>query len=147
MRKVRIGYFLFIPLAALSISCSQPDNPASYAPEPVKSGVSGYQAGNFAPGELEAHYLKHGYQFGNITQDEYLANAQSLLNTGPGGNILEKIRPNGDILHYKESTGEFAAMTKEGRIRTYFKADFVLELPAGTIASSSTAQGDTLSLA
>ncbi|MFH1458423.1 MAG: DUF192 domain-containing protein [Candidatus Omnitrophota bacterium] len=30
--------------------------------------------------------------------------------------------------------------------RPYFKADFVLELPAGTIASSSTTPGDTLSL-
>ncbi len=28
----------------------------------------------------------------------------------------------------------------------YFKADFTLELPAGTIASTSTTEGDTLSL-
>ncbi len=80
-------------------------------------------AGNFAPGQLEAHYLKHGYQFGNITQEQYLQDAQALLNASPGKDILQKMRPNGDVEHYRVSTGEFAVMTNTGRIRTYFKTD------------------------
>lgn len=82
------------------------------------------KAGNFASGQLEAHFLKHGYQFGQITQEQYLKGAQTLLDATPGGDILEKIRYNGDIEHFRVSTGEYAVMTKKGRIRTYFKTDY-----------------------
>jgi len=82
------------------------------------------KADNFAPGQLEAHYLKHKNEFGNISQDEYLQAARFLLNSEPSEDILEKVRPDGDILRYRISTREFAAMTKEGRIKTYFKADY-----------------------
>jgi pyocin large subunit-like protein len=107
-----------------ALSCSQRE-----AASPPVSGtdtgyVSSIQAGNFAPGQLEAHYLKHRYQFGNITQEEYLENARALLNAPAGDDILEKRRTNGDILHYRPSTGEFAVMAGDGRIRTYFKADY-----------------------
>jgi len=82
------------------------------------------KAGDFAPGQLEAHYLKHGYQFGNITQAQYLDNARELLNASTGNDVLEKIRSSGDILHYRVNTGEFAVMTGNGRIKTYFKTDY-----------------------
>lgn len=82
-------------------------------------------AGNFAPGELEEHYLKHGYQFGNITEEQYLQDAQALLDASPGGDIQEKIRPDGDVENFRVSTGEFAVMTKRGRIRTYFKTNYL----------------------
>jgi pyocin large subunit-like protein len=81
-------------------------------------------AGDFAPGQLEAHYLKHGYQFGQITQEQYLEGARALLDAVPGGDVLEKIRSNGDVEHFRVSTGEFAVMTAGGRIRTYFKTDY-----------------------
>jgi pyocin large subunit-like protein len=81
-------------------------------------------AGGFAPEQLEAHYLKHGYQFGQITQEQYLKGAQALLDAVPGGDVLERIRPNGDVEHFRVSTGEFAVMTKRGRIRTFFKTDY-----------------------
>ena len=74
--------------------------------------------------QLEAHYVKHGYQFGQITQDQYLQGAQALLNAAPSGDVLEKIRSNGDIEHFRVSTAELAVMTKRGRIRTYFKSDY-----------------------
>ena len=82
------------------------------------------QAGNFAEGQLEAHYQKHGDQFGNITQEQYLQGARNLLDAVPEGDILEKVRQNGDVEHYKVSTGEFAVMTRRGRIRTYFKTSY-----------------------
>ena len=62
--------------------------------------------------------------FGDIAQEQYLENARALLNAVPGEDLLEKTRSNGDILHYRISTGEFAVMTAQGRIRTYFKADY-----------------------
>lgn len=85
---------------------------------------SDVQAHNFAPGQLEAHYLKHGDQFGNITQEQYLQMARALLDASPQGDVLEKIRYNGDVEHFRVSTGEFAVMTKKGRIRTFFKTNY-----------------------
>ena len=92
------------------------------------TGVLAYaqvQAGNFAPGRLDEHYWKHGYQFGHITEEQYLHDAQALLDASPGADVLEKIRPDSDVEHFRESTGEFAVMTKRGRIRTYFKTDYI----------------------
>ena len=63
------------------------------------------------------------YQFGTITIEQYLAQARELLDAPAGKDVLEKTRTNGDILHYRASTGEFAVMTATGRIRTYFEAD------------------------
>jgi len=88
------------------------------------STTAGVQAHDFAPGQLEAHYQKHGGQFGAITIDQYLNQAREILDAPAGNDVLEKMRPNGDILHYRVSTGEFAVMTPHGRIRTYFKTDF-----------------------
>jgi len=103
--------------------------PISYQQEAVASIYADYaksvQAGDFTPGQLEKHYLKHGYQFGGITKEQYLQGAQELLDDAPGGDVLEKIRFNGDIEHFRVSTGEFAVMTKRGRIRTYFKTNYM----------------------
>jgi pyocin large subunit-like protein len=106
-----------------AFSCTSRDT-ASSTPQEARGGASAeVQAHDFAPGQLEAHYQKHGQQFGAITMDQYLDQARNLLNASVGNDVLEKIRPNGDILHYRISTGEFAVMTPRGRIRTYFKTD------------------------
>ncbi len=124
MRKIRLRYLIFIFICLSALSCSRQDSVAPVVIETNTGYVPGIQAGNFAPGQLEAHYQKHGYQFGNITQEQYLEKAQALLNAAPGKDIMEKRRANGDILHYRLSTGEFAVMTVDGRIKTYFIADY-----------------------
>lgn len=110
-----VGFLFFIVIGVAPFSNQQAL--AYWNLEDVK-------AGNFAQGQLEAHFLKHGDQFGNITQEQYLQGAQALLDAAPGGDILEKIRFNGDVERFRVSTGEFAVMTKRGRIRTYFKTDY-----------------------
>ena len=116
--------FSLIALACvLALSCSSRDTSVATSPETRQVSAVGIQARDFAPGQLEAHYQKHGQQFGSIAIEEYLAQARSLLDAPPGKDILEKIRPNGDILHYRVSSGEFAVMTPRGRIRTFFKTD------------------------
>ena len=124
MHKLKPNYFFLIFLCIFAFSCSQRDASSPSATESNTSYVVNAKAGDFAPGQLEAHYLKHGYQFGNITQGQYLENARELLNGPTGNDILEKTRSNGDILHYRVSTGEFAVMASDGRIRTYFKTDY-----------------------
>ena len=116
-RRIIFEFLLLLVIGVFSPLCYQPDLAAF--------DLAGVRAGDFAPGQLEEHYLKHGYQFGKITQEQYLQDAQALLDAEPRGDVLEKIRPNGDIEHFRVSTGEFAVMTKRGRIRTYYKADYV----------------------
>jgi len=124
MHKLKLNYFFLIFLCIFALSCSQRDTSSPSISRSNTGYVTNVKAGDFAPGQLEAHYLKHGYQFGSITQSQYLENAQKLLNAPAGNDVLEKIRSNGDILHYRVSTGEFAVMVRDGRIRTYFKTDY-----------------------
>ncbi|MDD5194812.1 MAG: hypothetical protein PHQ96_03940 [Candidatus Omnitrophica bacterium] len=124
MRKIDLRFFLVVLVALFTLSCSnQPATPAA-ASEANAGYAANVKAGDFVPGELEAHYVKHGAEFGAITKEQYLQSARALLNAAPGQDVLEKTRSNGDILHYRISTGEFAVMTARGRIRTYFKADY-----------------------
>ena len=117
-------YFLIILSCLWAFACSPSPDTSSTTQETRQVSATGVQARDFAPGQLEAHFAKHGYQFGQITAQEYLARARALLNS-PADNqdVLEKTRANGDILHFRPSTGEFAVMTASGRIRTYFKTD------------------------
>lgn len=124
MRRLKAAYFLFLLIGLFGVSCSQRDTAAPPSLETHAGNVSRLKAGDFAPGQLQAHYLKHAYQFGDIEQQDYLADARALLDVPAGKDVLEKIRPNGDILHYRVSTGEFAVMASDGRIRTYFKTDY-----------------------
>ena len=98
--------------------------PVCYQPGAIARCCKYTQADNFAPGQLEAHYLKHGHQLGYNSQEQYLQGARALLNAAVGDDVLQKIRPNGDVQRYRVSSGEFAVMTESGRIRTYFKTDY-----------------------
>lgn len=119
------GFLLFVCL--FSFSCDSRPDASSFPPDAGAGHTDSavfVRAGDFAPGQLETHYLKHGYRFGAITQEEYLENARMLLSAPVGGDVYGKTRPNGDILRYRASTGEFAVMSTDGMIRTYFKADY-----------------------
>lgn len=118
--RLIIFFGLIISLA----SCSQQETAVPLDSESSTIQIRGVWAKDFAPGQLESHYLKHRYEFGDITKEEYLNNARILLNSSPGKDILEKQRDNGDILRYRISTGEFAVMANDGRIRTYFKTNY-----------------------
>ena len=115
-RRFIFRFLLFITIGVFAPLCYQQDLAAG--------DFAGVKAGDFAPGQLEAHYLKHGDQFPGTTQEQYLQGAQALLDAAAGGDVLEKIRPNGDVEHFRVSTGEFAVMTQGGRIRTYFKTNY-----------------------
>ena len=77
--------------------------------------------------KLSQHFIKHGNEFGNITEAQYLQRAQQLVNSQSGGNILTKLRANGDMLFFDKATGDFAVKSSEGIIRTLFKPTNGLE--------------------
>jgi len=125
MRNKLIKVWMALILAGLAIPvCLSLSATALFAADSIQNEDQLPQAGNFAPGQLEAHYLKHGDQLGYNTQEQYLQGARALLNAPQGNDVLQKIRLNGDVERYRISSGEFAVMTKSGRIRTYFKTDY-----------------------
>ncbi len=76
----------------------------------------------FRPGKLASHFRDHAHEWTPPMPNEgtYLQRAIELL-SAPPGNILEQVRPNGDILRYNPVTNEFAVMASDGTIRTLFR--------------------------
>jgi len=70
---------------------------------------------------LDEHYEKHGAEFGRITKQDYLHQAQLLRDTAVGGPILETVRRDGVFTRFDRQTGAFIAVNPNGVIRTFFK--------------------------
>ncbi|HZL57087.1 MAG TPA: hypothetical protein VFC21_08405 [Bryobacteraceae bacterium] len=72
------------------------------------------------PHLLEEHFAKHGHEFGPITQQRYLRDAQQLRDSRPGGNILESKRGDGGGAKFDRRRGWFVTFDSDGTIRTFF---------------------------
>jgi hypothetical protein len=70
---------------------------------------------------LDQHFEKHGAEFGRITRQDYLNQAQLLRDTRVGGPVLEAVRADGVITRFDRQTGAFIAFNRDGVIRTFFK--------------------------
>jgi len=70
---------------------------------------------------LRDHYLKHGGEFKASSEGEYLALAQTLRDSKPGGSVLENVRADGVMTRFDKRTGAFLACNPNGTIRTFFK--------------------------
>ena len=86
------------------------------AAQPVRLGI-----GFHSRDQLDAHFAKHGHEFGQVTRQEYLREAQLLRDAPVGGNIEEITRPDGAISRYDRTSGAFIAFDADGTIRTFFK--------------------------
>ena len=70
---------------------------------------------------LDEHYEKHGAEFGRITKQDYLKQAQLLRDARPVDPILEAVRRDGVVTRFDRQTGAFIAFNPNGVIRTFFK--------------------------
>jgi pyocin large subunit-like protein len=70
---------------------------------------------------LEEHYEKHGVEFGHITKQDYLRQAQLLRDARVGGPVLETVRADRVATRFDRQTGAFIAFNPNGTIRTFFK--------------------------
>ena len=70
---------------------------------------------------LDEHYDKHGPEFGRITKQDYLHQAQLLRDAQVGGPVHETIRRDGVTTRFDRQTGAFVAFNADGTIRTFFK--------------------------
>jgi pyocin large subunit-like protein len=69
---------------------------------------------------FDEHYAKHGREFGNISQQEYLERAQALRDAPAGGPILEAVTPDGTVSRFDRRSGYFGAYNRDRTIRTFF---------------------------
>lgn len=67
-----------------------------------------------------SHYEKHDEEFGEITKEEYLLNANELINSK---SALTKTEEDGDLIYYDSENNEFLVLSTDGYIRTFFKPD------------------------
>ena len=70
--------------------------------------------------QFDEHYLKHGREFGKISQPEYLALAQELRDAPVGGPILEVVKPGGIVTRFDRRSNAFGAYNRDRTIRTFF---------------------------
>lgn len=71
--------------------------------------------------QFDEHYAKHGREFGNISQSEYLRLAQELRDAPAGGPVLEIVKSDGVITRFDKRSGAFGAYNRDRTIRTFFK--------------------------
>lgn len=81
----------------------------------------GASVGFRSPTRLDEHYIKHGAEFGQITRDAYLRQAQALRDAPLGGSVLEIARGDGTLSRFDRSSGSFVAFDADGIIRTFFR--------------------------
>ena len=70
---------------------------------------------------LHEHFRKHGREFGNVTEAEYLRLAQGLRDRTAGDLVLESVRADGVVTRFDRSSGAFLAYDRDGTIRTFFR--------------------------
>lgn len=98
------------------------NTPAAAAREPAPPSSGWGAAIGFADQRrLDEHFQKHGVEFGRITKQDYLRQAQLLRDSRPGGPILETVRRDGVTTRFDRDTGAFIAFNPNGVIRTFFK--------------------------
>jgi len=130
MRRVKLLLWLSAALALLSAGCRHSNSPAPAQTPGQQTSAGKDQAGAIAiraeigfatRRKFLDHYEKHGAEFGPISREEYLRQAQILRDRPAGGDIVEAVRADGVITRFDRKTGAFLAFNPDLIIRTYFK--------------------------
>lgn len=69
---------------------------------------------------FDDHYKKHGAEFGDITQEEYLQLANDMLNSDSDTILHKTEAEDGDDVLFDTDTGYFLVLSTDGYIRTFF---------------------------
>ena len=71
--------------------------------------------------QFDGHYEKHGKEFGDITQEEYLKKANDLINNDSDTILHKTEAEDGDQIFYDTVNNEILFLSADGYIRTYFR--------------------------
>jgi len=105
------------PQAAPTVTAAPSTSPAPAVNRPSTRTDAGFRSRQ----RLSEHFAKHGAEFGEISQDEYLRLAQTLRDAPVGGDVMELRRDDGTISRFNRKTGAFLAFDADGTIRTFFR--------------------------
>jgi hypothetical protein len=85
-------------------------------------------------GLLYGHFYEHGADLNAADEYAYQEMARHFLNDDPVANpdLQQNIRANGDIVRFCAVTDEYAVMSPDGTIKTYFKPIPAHLAPPGT---------------
>ncbi|MBR4966235.1 MAG: hypothetical protein IKY53_07045, partial [Lachnospiraceae bacterium] len=67
------------------------------------------------------HYEKHGIEMGFASAQEYLEAANAMI--AHPDVLTKKEKEDNDDVYFLEATGEFAVVSTDGYLRTYYLAD------------------------
>ncbi len=70
---------------------------------------------------LDQHYEKHGIEMGFASAQEYLEAANAMI--AHPDVLTKKEKEDNDDVYFLEATGEFAVVSTDGYLRTYYLAD------------------------
>lgn len=125
---------VIVVLALVITGCRRTETPANLSPSPnatlpVTSDSSTKNTGRQIRSDIGFatrqkfldHYGKHGQEFGSISKEEYLRQAQELRDIAAGGDVLEVVRQDGVITRFDKRSKAFLAFNSDLTIRTYFK--------------------------
>jgi pyocin large subunit-like protein len=73
--------------------------------------------------KFDQHFQKHGREFGNITQAQYLAMAQDIRDAPLSKRVIETVQSNGAFSRFDRQTGGFIAFDRDLTLRTFFRPD------------------------
>ena len=91
------------------------------APDTASAQTSAAGVGFVDSRRLDEHFEKHGAEFGHITKQDYLRQAQLLRDAKVGGPVQETVRADRVTTRFDRETGAFIAFNPNGTIRTFFK--------------------------
>ena len=130
MARVKLSLWLLAALALIGAGCRHSNSPATTQTPRRQASAGKGQAGapavqpevGFATRrKFLDHYEKHGAEFGSISREECLRQAQILRDSPVEGDILEARRADGVITRFDRKTGAVLAFNPDLTIRTYFR--------------------------
>ncbi len=124
MRRVRpliaLGVVVLVAVALVLANRGGEQAPSDSVAAPAETSIQS-DIGFRSMRKLKEHYVKHGREFGDISQDEYLRRAQILRDRPAGGPILEDVRRDGVVTRFDKDGGSFLAANADKTIRTFFR--------------------------
>ncbi len=121
-----LGVLLFVLASGLALSTAPAEARSHHhhraAPSaPGRPALDRKAIGFRTHALLVEHFQKHGSEFGRITIDQYLGEAQALRDRPAGGDVLEMVRRDGTVARFDRRSGAFLAFDADGTIRTFFR--------------------------
>lgn len=124
-RSDKLVLALLIALSLLIAACRQASTPSQSAGKisetPKPAATVRAEIGFASRQKFLDHYDKHGSEFGSISKEEYLRQAQELRDRAAENGVLEVLRSDGVVTRFDKKTGAFLAFNDDLTIRTYFK--------------------------